>query len=248
VAVHGPLRATWPVGRARAPVSRDTSGLCRRWHDQRTTNSRYVRRLAILSVAATLVAALATTPARGALFFLFEPTQVKPGDRVVVRLGGTPRGFDAGDRVKPFQEPVRLYLVPASAAGDVHFRSDPRLALVAMIVPDKNGHGVKTFTVPDLDDGEYVAAAWCPGCALYSRGRTFFTLPVNEDIIPSLRPRMVLDVEGSADSSGVSPLVFGLLGTALALAIGGLAVFILWRRGQASSVKSTAKASSRARP
>jgi len=201
-----------------------------------------VRRFAILFAAAASVAVFAAQPAAGALFFLFEPTQVKPGDRVSARLGGTPRDFDASDRVKPFQVPIRLYLVPASAAQDVHSRHDSRLVAAATIVPDKNGHGVTTFTVPDLKGGEYVAAAWCPGCAPYSRGRTFFTLPVSADIITNLRPRMVLQVEGRADSSGLSPLVVGLLGAVSMLAVSALAVFLVRRRGQARSLKSTARA------
>jgi hypothetical protein len=114
---------------------------------------------------------------------------------VTVRLGGTPVGFRASDRVRPFQRPMRLYLVPNAVASTVRSRYDLRLHFVGTLVPDKNAHGVLSFVVPPLASGSYTVAAWCPGCAPYSRGRTFFVQQVGEDIVPLYRPLMLLRVE-----------------------------------------------------
>ncbi|CAN5205415.1 hypothetical protein BH09ACT13_BH09ACT13_07440 [soil metagenome] len=128
---------------------------------------------------ASAVAAVAIAPsAYAALFFLFKPTSAAPGERVTVRLGGTPAGFTLADRKKPFKRAIRLYLVPNRIAGDVRSRFDPRLHFVGRLVPDKNSRGLLTFTVPPVDTDDYAVAAWCLECARYSFGRTFFTLPV----------------------------------------------------------------------
>lgn len=116
--------------------------------------------------------------AHGALFFLFSPTSAKPGDRVTVRLGGTPAGFSLADRARPLQRPIRVYLVPDAVAAEVRTRFDARLHFVGSLVPDRNARGLLAFRVPPLDTGTYVVAAWCPQCARHSSGRMFFTLPV----------------------------------------------------------------------
>jgi hypothetical protein len=74
--------------------------------------------------------------------------------------------------VKPLQRPVRLYLVQAELAPEVHSRYDPRLHFVGSVTPDRNGRGLQTFSVPPLDSGTYTLAYWCPGCAS-SRAPTF---------------------------------------------------------------------------
>jgi hypothetical protein len=51
-----------------------------------------VGRIAVFLAAAAVAGAMAGD-ARGALFFLFEPTAAKPGDVVTVRTGGTPGSF-----------------------------------------------------------------------------------------------------------------------------------------------------------
>ena len=76
-----------------------------------------------------------------------------PNDRVKVRAGGTPKGFTLKQRVKPFQRPVRLYLVENDAATEVRSRFDPRLNFIGSVVPDKNGRALLTFSVPPLDPG-----------------------------------------------------------------------------------------------
>ena len=131
-----------------------------------------MQRLAL--VAAALVALAAPANARASLFFLVDQPNASPNDRVTVRTGGTPRDFKPGQRVKPFQRAVRVYLVRTDLAVDVHSRSDRRLNFVGSVVPDKNGRGLVTFSVPPLDSGTYTLSYWCPGCATYSRGRTFF--------------------------------------------------------------------------
>ena len=156
-------------------------------------------RLLTLLVALS-VAAAATGAAHGSLFFLFDPTHAAHGDEVVIRTGGTPRSFHLGDRVRPFQSPIRVYLVPEAVAASVRSRTDPRLALIGILVPDKNGHGVLTFRVQQLHTGTYAVAAWCPGCAADSFGRRFFTFPDDPQIVPRYRALMFLQIErgGSA--------------------------------------------------
>jgi hypothetical protein len=99
---------------------------------------------------------------------------------VTVRLVGTPANFTAAKRVRPFQRPMRVYLAPAAVAGEIRGRFDARLHFVGRVVPDRNAHGIMRFRTPPLDSGSYVAAAWCPGCAAQSAGRTFFVLAPTE--------------------------------------------------------------------
>lgn len=133
--------------------------------------------------------------ARGALFFLFEPTAAKAGDVVTARTGGTPKSFTLRQRVRPFQRPIRLYLVPNQLARDVHNRFDQRAHFVGSLVPDRNGRGLLRFTVPPLESDRYTVGAWCPGCAPYSRGRTWSVIHVTaRDVVPRYRPLMLLRV------------------------------------------------------
>jgi hypothetical protein len=164
-------------------------------HAEMSTTMRLLTLLVALSVAAA-----ATGAAHGSLFFLFDPTHAAHGDEVVIRTGGTPRSFHLGDRVRPFQSPIRVYLVPEAVAASVRSRTDPRLALIGILVPDKNGHGVLTFRVQQLHTGTYAVAAWCPGCAADSFGRRFFTFPDDPQIVPRYRALMFLQIErgGSA--------------------------------------------------
>jgi hypothetical protein len=97
---------------------------------------------------------------------------------VTVRLGGTPAGFKASNRRLPLQRPIRIYLVPNDVAGSVRNRFDPRLHFVGALVPDRDARGILTFKVPPLATDEYAVAAWCPGCARFSAGRSFLVLPV----------------------------------------------------------------------
>lgn len=125
-------------------------------------------------VAAVLVALAVPANGRAAAFFLFDRSSAAPNDRMTVRAGGTPRNFSLSQRVKPFQRPIRLYLVRNDVAAQVHSRLDSRLNFVGSIVPDKKFRGLLTLSVPPLDAAVYTIAYWCPGCAAYSRGRTFF--------------------------------------------------------------------------
>jgi hypothetical protein len=141
-----------------------------------------------------IAGALAAT-AHGALFLLFKPTAATTGDRVVVRLGGTPATFTLDRRVKPLRPAIRVYLVRNEVANSVRSRFDRRISFVGELHPDRNGHGLLTFSVPPLDTGDYVAAAWCPGCASSNSGRTFFVLPVDESVPPRYRPLQSLRVD-----------------------------------------------------
>jgi hypothetical protein len=128
----------------------------------------------LVFVTAVLIALLMPANARGALFFLLDRPVAGPNDRVTVRTGGTSKGFELRQRMRPFQRPVRIYLVPTDAAAEVHSRFDERLQFVGSLVPDRNGRGLLTFSVPPLDSQTYTLAYWCPGCAAFSRGRAFF--------------------------------------------------------------------------
>ena len=130
-----------------------------------------MQRLALVAVALTALAA--PVNARAALFLLDQPSAA-PNDRVTVRTGATSRDFAPTRRVKPLQPPVRVYLVRTDLAAEVHSRYDPRLHFVGAVVPDRNGRGAQTFSVPPLDSASYTLVYWCPACASFSRGRTFF--------------------------------------------------------------------------
>jgi hypothetical protein len=137
-----------------------------------------VRRLGALVVVVTVALAIAV-PAHAALFFLFDRTTAEPGDVVSIRLGGTPKTYTSRDRRLPLKQAIRVYLVPAESAAEVRGRFDERLHFVGSVRPDRNTRGVLTFRLPPLDSGTYAVASWCPGCATYSRGSTFFaqTIP-----------------------------------------------------------------------
>lgn len=135
-----------------------------------------MRWLGGLVLAGVLIAAVATSSASAALFFLFGPTAANAGDIVTVRTGGTPASFTARQRRKPLQRPVRIYVVPSDVAHEVRSRFDPRISFVGSLVPDRDTRGLLSFRAPPLDSGTYAVAAWCPGCAASSRGETFFVL------------------------------------------------------------------------
>jgi len=140
------------------------------------------KRFALIAVA--LVALAAPANARAALFFVFDRPSATPNERVTVRTGGTPKDFKPSQQVTPLQRPVRLYLVRDEVAVETHSRVDPRLNFIGSVVPDKNGRGLLTFSAPPLDSGAYTLAYWCPGCANYSRGRTFFIQQADQFVQP----------------------------------------------------------------
>jgi hypothetical protein len=158
-------------------------------------------RLAIIAFA--MAVALATPGKTGAaLFFLFNQPSAAPNDRVTVRTGGTPKGFKASQRLKPFQQPVRLYLVRRDLAPRVRSRFDSRLNFIGSLVADKNGRGLVRFSAPPLDAATYTIAYWCPGCAAYSRGHTFVVQDV-EQFVPRYRSQALLSI-GSTRSCPVT--------------------------------------------
>jgi hypothetical protein len=158
---------------------------------------RVARLLIATAVIAIAVAGFLAREADASLFFLFEPSTVHPGETVVVRTSGTSPRFTVADRVRPFQKPISLYLVSNRIADQVHSRHDARLVPVGVLVADKNGHGALAFKVPKLKADAYAAAAWCPGCASYSRGRAFLAVKVDRQILPRYRSLMLLRVRPS---------------------------------------------------
>lgn len=152
-------------------------------------------RLAAMVVAAAGGAGAAAENARAALFFLVAPTAAKPGDVVTVRTGGTPKSFRPGQRVKPFQRAIRLYLVRNRLAPDVRSRFDRRAHFIGRLVPDANGRGLLRFMVPPVDSGSYTVGAWCPDCAAYGGGRTWSVVHVaKRNVVARYRPLMLLRV------------------------------------------------------
>jgi hypothetical protein len=165
--------------------------------------------VAALRVAAVVLIAGVMTAgadgARAALFFFFEPTAAKPGDRITIRTAWTPKSFQPRERVKPFQRPMRLYLVPNSFAGEIHSRFDPRAHYIGTLRPDNRGRGVLTFTTPPLESGSYAAAAWCPACAPHSRGRAWSVVGLGPSVVTRYRPRMLLRVHAPPATSDSCP-------------------------------------------
>lgn len=138
----------------------------------------------MVTVLVAVVAGSAAPRVDAALFFVFGRTSAAANERVTVRTGGTPIGFTAKQRLKPFLRPIRLYLVPNAVAADVHSRFDPRLEFVGVVVPDRRARGFLNFSVPPLDPGNYAIAYWCPGCAAFSRGRTFVVQDISQFVEP----------------------------------------------------------------
>lgn len=186
----------------------------------RPVHHRVARRLIVTVVIAIAVAGFLARAPDAALFFLFEPSTAHPGETVVVRTGGTPRRFTLADRVRPFQKPISLYLVSNRIADQMHSRDDARLVPVGVLVADKNGHGVLTFKVPKLKADAYAAAAWCPGCAPYSHGRTFLTVKVDRRLLPRYRSLMLLRVRPS--TRRVWPWVIAAVLVAFAVTVGAV--------------------------
>jgi hypothetical protein len=152
----------------------------------------------LAQIALTLAALAVPANAKAALFFLFDQPSAAPNDQVTVRAGGTPRNFELSQRVKPFQRPVRLYLLQEELAAQVRSRFDSRLSFVGSAVLGKNGRGLLKLSVPPLDPGTYTIAYWCPACARFSRGRTFFVQD-SDQFIERYRSQALLRV-GTAQS------------------------------------------------
>jgi hypothetical protein len=148
-------------------------------------------------VAVALVALAVPANGEAALYFLFDRPSGVPNELVTVRTGATPRRFALDQRVKPYQRPVRLYLLPEALVAQVHSRFDPRLSFLGAIVPDRKGLGLVRFSVPPLDAGAYTIAYWCPGCAASSRGRTFFVQDA-EQFTKRYRTQARLRIEATA--------------------------------------------------
>jgi hypothetical protein len=151
-----------------------------------------MQRFALVAVA--LVALSAPANARATVGFLFDVPSAQANERVTVRTVGTPADFDATQRVKPLQRPIRLYLVGMDVAAEVRSRLDPRLDFIGTFVPDKNGQGVSTFSVPPLDPESYALAYWCPGCATAGRGRTF-VVQQPEQLLRRYRSQALLHID-----------------------------------------------------
>jgi hypothetical protein len=65
-------------------------------------------------------------------------------------------------RKKPFQRPVRLYLVRTAVAAQMRSRFDSRLSFVGSVALGRNGRGLLKLSIPPLDPGTYTITYWCP--------------------------------------------------------------------------------------
>jgi hypothetical protein len=147
-----------------------------------------------LVVAVALGALWAPTSAGAAPFFLFDRAEAVPNERVTVRTDGTPKTFRLNRRVKPFQQPLRLYLVRNDSADAPRSRLDRQLAFVGTIVPDKNGRGLLTFSVPPLNAGPYTVAYRCPSCPADSRRGRALVVQRPEHLVPPFRSQALLAI------------------------------------------------------
>lgn len=121
------------------------------------------RTLAVGLVAASALAGSDAYSAREQPTFLFGSRAALPGDLVTVRTDTAPLRVSVGGKVEPPLGPLRLYLVP-SGSTEVRSRYDPRLHFVGSLVWDRRGRGSVSFTMPPIEIGDYVLAAWCSGC------------------------------------------------------------------------------------
>jgi hypothetical protein len=154
-----------------------------------------MRQLAFIAVV--LLTLAAPSRASAAAFFLFDRSTAAPNDRVTIRTGATPKHFNLGKRAKPLQRRIRLFLVREAVAAQVRSRLDSRLNFVGSLVPDKNGRGLLTFSLPPVDAGSYTLAFWCPACAAFSHGRMFFVQEPNQ-FTPRYRAQALLKITTTA--------------------------------------------------
>jgi hypothetical protein len=195
------------------------------------SRGRSTLRRSILLLTFLVSTAITAPQAQSAVFFLLSPTTAKPGDPVVLRSPGTPEGFRNSSRLKPFQRPLRIYLVRDAIADDVKSPADPRLVFIGNFVGGQNGRGVLRFTVPKLPAGTYTTAwyrSW-PCDIVGVCGPKFSTLGPIEgrtDLLPQYAPKLVLHVQGGTSFPWllVSVLGLGFLGAAVLLRVW------LWRR------------------
>ena len=96
--------------------------------------------------------------------------------------------------IRVLRRPIRLYVLKSDTAAAVRSRFDSRVHFVGSLVPDRRGRGILTFSVPPLDAGTYTLAFWCPACAPYSRGRSFFVQEVDQ-FAQRYRSRALLQIE-----------------------------------------------------
>ncbi|MGH2808295.1 MAG: hypothetical protein ACRDKT_13580 [Actinomycetota bacterium] len=105
---------------------------------------------------------IAIAPSGHALVALeFDPPVATPGTVVTATTLGAALAQDP--------QGYRLYLARSQRladklAGREGPPSDPRLTPIGRLLPDDEGVGTITFTVPDLKPGRYAAVAYCPTC------------------------------------------------------------------------------------
>jgi hypothetical protein len=167
---------------------------------RRTASRSGAVRLSVVVLLAACFCGAFAQSADSALFFLFKPTLVAPGQFSTIRPAGTPATFKQSQRTRPFHPAMQLFLVLNDVAAEVTSPDDPRLHPIGSLVVGKKGTGILRFKVPQLPEGDYAAAVVCPGCARYSPTKqTFYVLDVGDSISAYWRPLMLLRVRARVD-------------------------------------------------
>jgi hypothetical protein len=158
-----------------------------------------VKKLALASLVAAVVAGSLAEAAASAVFFVFHPLTAQPGERVEVRTPWTSARYRPQ---RPFQR-FHLYLVRNHLADRVRSPRDPRLVPIGSARLDARFRGRLRFVVPSVDPGVYTAAFWCPRCP----GTRFQSFTVGSQVVPRYRQRMTLrvyvPVPRATDEAGV---------------------------------------------
>jgi hypothetical protein len=109
---------------------------------------------------------LAASSGASASFFLeLSPSSGSPGTAVEGRTIGS------GSVTAAANQPLPLFLVSPSAAGQVSAPADPRLIPLGELAVDADGNGATTFAIPDVAPGTYAVLVHCEACAPSSAGR-----------------------------------------------------------------------------
>lgn len=168
------------------------------------------RYLSLPGVLATVVvlSLLAVGPASAALFVVLEPTSGPPGTQVTGRTGGEGAFSTQVD-------PLPTYLVAKGAADSATSPDDPGLIAIGELVVDAAGNGRISFSVPQVEPGDYVVIVFCPSCAPFSAGRTM--APVADFRVTSSLPATDTVPVDSVGWSGLSAVFAALLLLAVVL-------------------------------
>jgi hypothetical protein len=128
-----------------------------------------VKRALVIGV---LAAGVFANSAAGALWLVFSKTTAAPRETVSVRTAGA----GALRSIRRGSPPLRVFLVPAAIADQIHSVRDSRLIPLGSLKRDRLKNGRLAFRVPNVPPGDYSTLLYCVPCAPRSAGRSL--LPV----------------------------------------------------------------------